>query len=77
MQVYVAKAPSTAASFDGQGTVWTKIYSSGLINPQTQEWATDIVNANNGMCQRPFEVRVTDGPLPLCCYDRPQASTAS
>ncbi|KAI9069224.1 lytic polysaccharide monooxygenase [Trametes sanguinea] len=48
VQVYIAKAPSTAATFDGQGTVWTKIYSSGLINPQTQEWATDVVNANNG-----------------------------
>ncbi|KAI0638020.1 glycosyl hydrolase family 61-domain-containing protein [Trametes polyzona] len=48
VQVYIAKAPSTAASFDGQGTVWTKIYSSGLLNPQTQEWATDVVNANNG-----------------------------
>ncbi|KXN88969.1 putative endo-beta-1,4-glucanase D, partial [Leucoagaricus sp. SymC.cos] len=29
VQVYVAKAPSTAASFNGQGAVWTKIYSSG------------------------------------------------
>ncbi|KAI0821225.1 glycoside hydrolase [Irpex lacteus] len=48
VQVYVAKAPSTAAEFDGQGPVWTKIYSSGLLNPQTQEWATDVVNATNG-----------------------------
>ena len=48
VQVYIAKAPSTAASFDGQGTVWTKIYSSGLLNAQSQQWATDIVNANNG-----------------------------
>ena len=48
VQVYIAKAPSTAASFDGQGTVWTKIYSSGLLNAQTQQWATDVVNANNG-----------------------------
>ncbi|KAI0677082.1 glycoside hydrolase [Trametes maxima] len=48
VQVYIAKAPSTAASFDGQGAVWTKIYSSGLLNPQTQEWATDVVNADNG-----------------------------
>ncbi|KAM5540356.1 hypothetical protein V8D89_005814 [Ganoderma adspersum] len=48
VQVYVAKAPSTAASFDGQGAVWTKIYSSGLLDPSTQEWATDVVNANNG-----------------------------
>lgn len=46
--MYVAKAPSSAASFDGQGAVWTKIYSSGLLNPSTQEWATDVVNANNG-----------------------------
>ncbi|KAF8874349.1 glycosyl hydrolase family 61-domain-containing protein [Infundibulicybe gibba] len=44
--VYVAKAPSTAASFDGQGAVWTKIYQSGLLNSTT--WATDVVNANNG-----------------------------
>ncbi|TFK43939.1 glycoside hydrolase [Crucibulum laeve] len=48
VQVYIAKAPSTAASFDGQGAVWTKIYSSGLINPSSQEWATDVVNANSG-----------------------------
>ncbi|GLB34229.1 putative glycoside hydrolase family 61 [Lyophyllum shimeji] len=48
VQVYIAKAPSTAASFDGQGAVWTKIYSSGLVNPSTQQWATDVVNANGG-----------------------------
>lgn len=46
VQVYVAKAPSTAATFDGQGSVWTKIYSSGLLNSTT--WATDVVNANSG-----------------------------
>ncbi|KIJ69899.1 lytic polysaccharide monooxygenase [Hydnomerulius pinastri MD-312] len=40
--VYIAKAPSTAASFNGQGTVWTKIYQSGLLNPSTQQWATDV-----------------------------------
>ncbi|KAL1747270.1 glycoside hydrolase [Schizophyllum fasciatum] len=33
VQVYVAKATSDAASFDGQGAVWTKIYSSGLVDP--------------------------------------------
>ncbi|GLB34228.1 putative glycoside hydrolase family 61 [Lyophyllum shimeji] len=48
VQVYIAKAPSTAASFNGQGAVWTKIYSSGLVNPSTQQWATDVVNANGG-----------------------------
>ena len=48
MLVYVAKAPSTAASFNGQGSVWTKIYQSGLLNPSTQQWATDVVNANGG-----------------------------
>ncbi|GJE84995.1 glycoside hydrolase family 61 protein [Phanerochaete sordida] len=48
VQVYIAKAPSTAAAFDGQGTVWTKIYSSGLVNPSSQQWATDVVNANGG-----------------------------
>nr|CDJ79823.1 lytic polysaccharide monooxygenase precursor [Leucoagaricus gongylophorus] len=48
VQVYIAKAPSTAASFDGQGAVWTKIYSSGLLNASTQEWATDVVNSNGG-----------------------------
>ncbi|KAG6831980.1 hypothetical protein H0H87_003124 [Tephrocybe sp. NHM501043] len=48
VQVYVAKAPSTAASFNGQGAVWTKIYSSGLLNASTQQWATDVVNANGG-----------------------------
>ncbi|KAJ8507386.1 hypothetical protein ONZ45_g10237 [Pleurotus djamor] len=46
--VYIAKAPSTAASFNGQGAVWTKIYQSGLLNAQQQLWATDVVNANNG-----------------------------
>ncbi|KAI0347094.1 hypothetical protein BDW22DRAFT_1351446 [Trametopsis cervina] len=48
VQVYVAKAPSTAASFNGQGAVWTKIYSSGLLNAQSQQWATDVVNSNGG-----------------------------
>ncbi|KAI0311738.1 glycoside hydrolase [Amylostereum chailletii] len=48
VQVYIAKAPTTAAEFDGQGSVWTKIYSSGLLNPSTSEWATDMVNANAG-----------------------------
>lgn len=48
VQVYIAKAPSTAAAFNGQGAVWTKIYSSGLVNPTTQQWATDIVNTNLG-----------------------------
>ena len=48
VQVFIAKAPSTAASFDGQGAVWTKIYSSGLIDPSSQQWATDVVNANGG-----------------------------
>ncbi|KAF9498853.1 hypothetical protein BDN71DRAFT_1587202 [Pleurotus eryngii] len=46
--VYIAKSPSTAASFDGQGVVWTKLYQSGLLNPSTQQWASDVVNANNG-----------------------------
>ncbi|KAF8180201.1 glycosyl hydrolase family 61-domain-containing protein [Pholiota molesta] len=48
VQVYIAKAPSTAAAFDGQGAVWTKIYSSGLLTPSSQTWATDVVNANSG-----------------------------
>ncbi|PFH50165.1 lytic polysaccharide monooxygenase [Amanita thiersii Skay4041] len=48
VQVYIARAPSTASSFNGQGTVWTKIYSSGLLNPSTMQWATDVVNANGG-----------------------------
>ncbi|KAG5651032.1 hypothetical protein H0H81_010160 [Sphagnurus paluster] len=48
VQVYIAKAPSTAATFDGQGAVWTKIYSSGLLNSSTQQWATDVVNTNSG-----------------------------
>ncbi|KAF9266145.1 hypothetical protein L218DRAFT_996915 [Marasmius fiardii PR-910] len=48
VQVYIAKAPSTAATFDGQGTVWTKIYSSGLLTVNPQQWATDVVNANQG-----------------------------
>ncbi|KAF9463070.1 glycoside hydrolase [Collybia nuda] len=48
VQVYIAKAPSTAASFDGQGAVWTKLYSSGLLNASTQQWATDVVNTSSG-----------------------------
>ncbi|KAF8681355.1 Glycoside hydrolase family 18 protein [Rhizoctonia solani] len=51
VQVYIAKAPSTAASFDGSGTVWTKIYSSALwcayravLTAQT----TPQVNSNGG-----------------------------
>jgi len=48
VQVYIAKAPSTAASFDGQGALWTKIYSSGLLSVSPQLWATDVVNATNG-----------------------------
>jgi cellulase len=47
VQVYVAKAPSTAASFDGSGTVWTKLYSSGLLSTNGT-WATDVVNTNSG-----------------------------
>ncbi|KAL0950272.1 hypothetical protein HGRIS_010252 [Hohenbuehelia grisea] len=46
--VYVAKAPGDAASFDGKGAVWTKIYQSGLLDPSSQQWATDVVNTNNG-----------------------------
>lgn len=46
--VYIAKAPSTAASFNGQGKVWTKIYQSGLLDPSSQQWATDVVNTNGG-----------------------------
>lgn len=42
----MAKAPTTASAFDGSGSVWTKVYSLGLINSTT--WATDVVNANNG-----------------------------
>lgn len=44
--IHETQAPSTAASFDGQGTVWTKVYSSGLLS--NGSWATDVVNANNG-----------------------------
>ena len=46
VQVYMAKAPGTAAAFDGSGTAWTKVYSLGLVNSTT--WATDLVNANSG-----------------------------
>ena len=28
--------------------MWTKIYSSGLVDASSQEWATDVVNANGG-----------------------------
>jgi cellulase len=46
--VYIAKAPTTAATFNGQGAVWTKIYQSGLLTPSTMTWATDVVNTNAG-----------------------------
>jgi cellulase len=46
--VYIAKAPTTAAAFNGQGAVWTKIYQSGLLTPSSQTWASDVVNANAG-----------------------------
>jgi cellulase len=46
--VYIAKAPTTAAAFNGQGAVWTKIYQSGLLAPSSQTWASDVVNANAG-----------------------------
>ncbi|ESK94064.1 glycoside hydrolase family 61 protein [Moniliophthora roreri MCA 2997] len=48
VQVYIAKAPGSVASFDGQGAVWTKLYSSGLLQPNPQRWATDVVNENSG-----------------------------
>ncbi|TFK96547.1 glycosyl hydrolase family 61-domain-containing protein [Pterulicium gracile] len=48
VQVYIAKAPSTAATFDGSGTVWTKLASSGLVNPSTQQWASSVVSNNQG-----------------------------
>ncbi|KAG6919767.1 hypothetical protein DXG01_001606 [Tephrocybe rancida] len=47
VQVYIAKAPSTAAAFNGQGAVWTKIYSSGLLDAAASKWATDVVNTNS------------------------------
>lgn len=50
VQVYIAKAPSTAASFDGSGTVWTKVYSSGLLDASTSKWATDVVRFFPCMC---------------------------
>ncbi|KAJ6587065.1 glycoside hydrolase [Mycena vulgaris] len=46
--VYIAKAPTTAAAFNGQGAVWTKIYQSGLLTPSSMTWATDVVNTNSG-----------------------------
>ncbi|KAH0588117.1 Endo-beta-1,4-glucanase D [Termitomyces sp. J132] len=48
VQVYIAKAPGDASSFNGQGAVWTKIYSSGLLTANPQLWATDVVNSNGG-----------------------------
>jgi len=47
--VYVAKVPSgSAASWSPSGAVWTKVYQSGLLDPSTQQWATDVVNTNSG-----------------------------
>ncbi|KAG7447701.1 uncharacterized protein BT62DRAFT_891350 [Guyanagaster necrorhizus] len=50
VQVYIASAASagSAAAFEGQGSVWTKIYSSGLLDPETMWWASDVVNSTNG-----------------------------
>ncbi|KAG6809575.1 hypothetical protein H0H92_015696, partial [Tricholoma furcatifolium] len=48
VQVYIAKAPGGVAYFNGQGSVWTKIYSSGLLNPSPMWWASDVVNATTG-----------------------------
>ncbi|KAG6811931.1 hypothetical protein H0H92_005160 [Tricholoma furcatifolium] len=48
VQVYIAQAPGDVADFDGQGSVWTKIYSSGLLDPSTMWWASDVVNATGG-----------------------------
>ncbi|KAH7087275.1 glycoside hydrolase [Auriculariales sp. MPI-PUGE-AT-0066] len=40
--VYMAKAPSTAASFDGSGTVWFKIYQiAPTFNSGAIAWPTD------------------------------------
>ncbi|ESK92657.1 glycoside hydrolase family 61 protein [Moniliophthora roreri MCA 2997] len=61
VQVYIAKAPSDAASFDGQGQVWTKLYSSGLIDPAAQTWATDEVNANGGKHSFTLPASLPDG----------------
>lgn len=49
--VYIAKAPSTAATFSPSGAIWTKIYQSGLLTVTPQTWATDVVNATGGMQQ--------------------------
>lgn len=65
MLVYIAKAPSTAASFDGTGSVWTKIYQSGLLDASSQKWATDIVNANNGEILLSMSVRQVEPNTPL------------
>ncbi|KAG8919656.1 hypothetical protein FRC02_001458 [Tulasnella sp. 418] len=40
--VYLAKAPSTAASFDGSGAVWFKIYQIGAdFSSGSLKWPTD------------------------------------
>ena len=64
--VYIAKAPGSVSSFDGKGSVWTKIFEWGLgkhlsigyayrvdaqrmvVNPSSNEWATDVVNTQGG-----------------------------
>ncbi|KAG8983233.1 hypothetical protein FRB90_006212 [Tulasnella sp. 427] len=48
--VYAAKVPSgkTAATWDGSGSVWFKLYQSGLVNASSHQWASDVVNANGG-----------------------------
>ncbi|KZW00009.1 glycoside hydrolase [Exidia glandulosa HHB12029] len=65
--VYVAKAPSDASSFDGQGAVWTKVYQSGLayhpnqLDASSQQWATDVVNANEGKHSFTFPKSLPNG----------------
>jgi hypothetical protein len=41
MQVYMAKAPTTAAAFDGSGAVWFKIFSEpAIITSSSISWAS-------------------------------------
>ncbi|KAG8747603.1 hypothetical protein FRC10_000145 [Ceratobasidium sp. 414] len=45
LNVYMAKAPSTAASFDGSGNVWFKIYQISAVTDggKTITWPTDNI----------------------------------
>ena len=47
--VYIAKAPTSAQLFNGEGEVWTKIWEQGLVSVSRARWASDLVNDFDGL----------------------------